>query len=166
MASIIETIKNVVSGRFIRMGSTSNVPVKAAYKNSVSIVKVTERTVRLGIRYDHIKAVMEKEAQRTEPKTQRADNNVWEVEGRVAFNTKTNNRTLRAYTVARHSNSRSMYIVTMDGITSMYEEIPDDIKEYITPSYFNKSGEYPVCISVSLDKIYMLGNYGESRFAV
>ena len=165
MASIIETIKNIVAGRFIRVGSTSQMKIKAAYKNSVSIVKVTERTVRIGLNYANIAAVKAVEAQRTEPKKERIDNNVWEVEGRIAFNTNTNKRSLRIYTVNKHSNTKSRYIITVDGKVTECDKLPEWAVEYVVPSSLNRSGEVPVCLNLTLDNIYMLGSWGESRFA-
>ena len=164
MASIIETIKGVISGRFVRVGSTSQMKIKAAYKNSVTNVKVTERTVRIGLNYANIAAVKAMEAQRTEPKAQRTDNNVWEVEGRVAFNTNTGKKSLRVYTVSKHSNTKSRYIITVDGVVTECDTLPEWAIEYIVPSSLNRNGEMPVCMSLTLDNIYMLGNYGESRF--
>lgn len=166
MASIIEAIKSVIAGRFVRVGSTSQMKIKAAYKNNVSIIKVTERTVRIGLNYANIAAVKAMEAQRIEPKTQRTDNNIWEVEGRVAFNTNTGKKSLRVYTVAHHSNSKSKYIITVDGVVTECDTLPEWAIEYIVPSSLNRSGEMPVCMSLTLDNVYMLGSYGESRFAV
>lgn len=65
---LCEAVNKIRNGACVRIGYTSQVPVKAKYRNRVQIKKWVTTTGRLGVKYSNIKRVADRlAAQQNKP---------------------------------------------------------------------------------------------------
>lgn len=152
---ILNHIKNVKKGTFTRIVYTSEPTLSAAGKKSgVSIIKHTEKVVRLGVKYQNMEAVKVAEALRTEPKREVTPWCHWEVEDiLVKHNTK--DAYYLSFSYAKDgANTRSEYY--LNGKKVSVEELKES--GYIVPSYF-KDKEVPVTQRINIENILEIGGH-------
>lgn len=135
-----ETVKNIVNaikgGTITKVTYTSAPSLTAQSKKAgVKITKVTSKLCRLGLDYEAMKEIREYKATH---ETSQYDYSSWEndEDGRIVYVPKTNNTLVRIYKLPNHSNTKSYYIITDEKGTRAVEEMSEEEKAYITPSYF------------------------------
>ena len=153
-----QVVNNLKAGVFARITYKTELPVKAAYKNQgFKVVKTTSSTVRFGINYRNIKSVIERKNEVEEDSKKTWTNNYIEViKNKISFNTSTNKFYLNVYPIKKGNNSNSTYILIYpDG----FEVVGDInfIKEYVIPSYFNKS--QTEMFRVNVDNVLSINDY-------
>ena len=160
---IMEAAQNVINGRIVRIGYTSELPLKKDWvEKGYRIYKVTETSVRLGVKYDNITEVMQKRSQMPAGETrQRTNNYTWVIPNKVQFNSNTNRTYLRCTTMKQGNNSRTKFLVhnPHDGWHLLTREqlMSNTYSDMVKESYFNKTSEVPVVFTVPFEHIYKLG---------
>lgn len=152
---ILNSIRDIKKGTFTRIIYTSEPTLSAAGKKAgVSIVKHTEKTVRLGIEYQNMQVVKDREAARTEPKREVTPWCHWEVEDVLAkHNTKDAYYLAFSYVNGTGHNTKSQYY--LNGKVIPVEELKES--GFIVPSYFKEGKESPVTQRVNIDNIIQIG---------
>lgn len=153
--AVLDAIKNVKSGTFIRMEyETAPSTTAAAKKSGVRVSKHTTKVARLGVNYNHIAQVIAKDiihqASGVE-KQERENPYVWDLKDIIARNINNGNLYLHITNVPENSHTISEWFV--DGRRVDVEEA----KQYIVPSYFNKSGELPIVQKININNIIKIG---------
>ena len=160
---IMEAAQNVVNGRIVRIGYTSELPLKKDWQDKgYRIYKLTETSVRLGVKYDNITEVIEKRAAAgAYGRSARANNYTWIIPNKVQFNSNTNRTYLRCTTLKQGSNSRTKFLVhnPHDGWHLMTREelMKNTYSDMVKENYFTKTKEVPVVFTVPFEHIYKLG---------
>ena len=150
----LENVKNVIvakkNGVFFRINYRTEIPVKAEFKKAgINLVKFTEKTVRTGVNYEHIQAVIDKKsAEDYVAPAHRENHKDWIVNNKLFYNTNTN----KYYVRLAHCNgskAKSKYVAYgADG-----NEIEFD-KNYAVNSYWNKSNnDIKSVFDVNVDNI-------------
>ena len=151
---IITAVGTIKKGAFTRIVYATEPTLSAAGKKAgASIVKHTEKVVRLGVKYHNMEAVKKAEAERTEPKREVAPWCHWEIDDILAkHNTKDAYYLAFSYVNEGH-NTKSEYFLNGNPVTV------DELKEtgYIVPSYFKDKGEIPVTQKINIENIIELG---------
>lgn len=152
-STLISIIKSIPAGRFFRMSYQSELPVKAAYKKQgISVIKITDTTVRTGVRYDHIASVKEYKANHEPSGIVRTNNYVWIEPNRLKHNTATG----KDYVVIapmKNSCPKSKYIVK-DINGERVVTIDELDKSLIQDSYWKPSNGMPAAVrTISLENI-------------
>ena len=151
---ILNSIRNIKKGTFTRIIYTSEPTLSAAGKKAgVSVIKHTEKTVRLGIKYQNMEAVKQFELERTEPKREVTSWCHWEIEDVLAkHNTKDAYYLAFSYVNEGH-NTKSQYY--LNGKIVSVEELKES--GFIIPSYFKEEKDAPVTQRVNIDNIIQIG---------
>ncbi len=152
---IIKAVGGIRKGTFTRIVYTSEPTLSAAGKKSgVTIVKHTEKVVRVGVHYPNIAAVQKKDNERTEPKREVTPWCHWEIPDILAKHNTKEAYYLAFASVNQGHNTKTTWF--MDGQEVTKEEIMES--GYVIPSYFKKDGEMPITQHVNIDNIIELGN--------
>lgn len=156
---LMEKVNKIRKGTFTRIVYTTEPTLSAAgRKAGVTVIKKTEKVVRLGVQYNNIEAVKEAEAARTEPKRETAAWCHWIVKDILAkHNTKEAYYLSFAYAKDGH-NTKTQYFLNDKPITKA--ELQDS--GYVIPSYFTSNGDIPVVQKVNIDNIVELGGSKQS----
>lgn len=149
---LIQKIRNIKKGTFVKIYYKSEVPLTAAAKREGnSVIKLTEKLVRLGVDYTHIARVVAEEALRTTPKKERAPWCHWEIPHILAKHNNKDDYYLSVATVTGHSG-KSIYLI--NGELSTSQDVADC--GYVLPSYFN-AHEAPVVQTININNIIKIG---------
>lgn len=157
---LCEAVGKVRNGSCVRIGYTTQVPVKAKYRDSIVIKKWVTTTGRLGVKYNNISRVKERLAAQ-EAKPYKATNFTWVIPNKVKYNSAKDAYYLTIATFPKGSHTRSLYEVIKEGkSTLVYNK--DELslyKDYIIPSYFKDSGckELDTFI-VNADNVFQVGS--------
>ena len=151
--TLINTIKTIPAGRFFRMSYKSELPVKAAFKKQgISITKITDTTVRTGIKYENITKVKEYKSSHEPSSIVRTNNYVWIYANRLKHNTSTG----KDYFVVapmKNSHSKSTYVIK-DAAGERVISFEELDKTLVQDSYWKSSEGFPPVIrTISLDNI-------------
>lgn len=151
---IIAAVNNTKKGAFTRIVYTSEPTLSAAGKKSgVTIVKHTEKTVRIGVKYHNMEAVKVAEAARTEPKREVTPWCHWEVEDILAkHNTKEAYYLAVSYVNGGHHTKSEFYL---NGEPITVEQLKET--GYVVPSYFKQDREVPVTQKINIENIITIG---------
>ena len=154
---IIKALSEIKNGTFVRVGYRTELPVRAEFKKQgISIIKVTETTLRTGVNYSNIKTVIERRSAEDYVPSSRTNNYEWVIRNKVAYNSKTGLN----YAVFANSNNNNanthFVMVTANGVVPV---TVNDIVEYVQPSYFNKSNNGSNEVRyVKFANIFRIGN--------
>lgn len=148
----LDTIKN---GWMTRIAYSTELPVKAEYKKKgIKVIKSTSVTVRIGVDYEHIQAVVDakKYSSETIKKAVRTAYS-WIIRNRVAYNDNTGKYYLRVATLPHGSNSSVYYTLIEEacGFISTKHVSAEDIKDYVINSYW--CSNTPIVQNISIDNI-------------
>lgn len=155
---IINEIKKIHGGTLFRLGYITEVPIKAEFKDVISITKVTETTVRTGVNYSHIKTVKERLSNResSEPKT---NNFTWVIKNKIRHNSNTDKDYLWCAHFNKGNHSNSYYIYSNKETNLMCDGSNiEEFKEYIRPSYFTKQSSDKSVFNIALENIFRVRN--------
>lgn len=157
---LYEAIRNVKNGTCTRIGYTTSVPLKAKYKDkNISIKKIVSTTARLGVRYNNIKSVKERQAANA-AKPAYKSNNTWVINNKVKYNLNTGKTYLVIATFPKGDNTKVCYEVNNNGQVSYYfskKELESSYaSEFVINSYFNK-GSATEIYNVNIDNIFKIG---------
>ena len=162
---LTEAVSKVGNGRICRIGYRSQLPVKAKYKKQgISIIKFTERSVRIGVKYSNIETVKSRLLNKIITNKYSVSNYIWELPNKIKFNTRTQKTYLQVATLNKHHQTHSKYLIIWPD-KDIYVFV-DDIEESpykncITNSYFNKinNSKYGSEIqNITLNNIYKFNN--------
>lgn len=155
-STLISTIKSIPAGRFFRMSYKSELPVKAAFKKQgISIIKVTDTTVRTGVSYNSIASVQEYKSTHEPSGIVRTNNYVWVEQDRLKHNTVTG-KDYFVIAPMKNSHPKSTYIVK-DNNGERYVTIDELDKSMIQDSYWKPSNGVPTAIrTICLENIIEL----------
>lgn len=139
--NLIEAVSKIGNGRICRIGYRTELPVAAEYKKQgLRIIKVTERSVRVGIKYSNIASVTERmKGKRKSTSIMR--NFVWIVPNKVKFNNNTQQYYLQVANVNKNHRTHTKYFITWPekNIYRFTDDIEDSpYKNCIINSYFAK----------------------------
>lgn len=148
----LDTIKN---GWMTRVTYNTVLPVKAEYKKKgIKVIKSTSVTVRIGVDYEHIQAVVDakKYSSETIKKAVRTAYS-WIVRNRVAYNDNTGKYYLRVATLPHGSNQSVYYTLIEEVGNSIFTKhvSVEDIKDYVINSYWCDT--IPVVQNINIDNI-------------
>ena len=151
---IIEAVNKTKKGAFTRIVYATEPTLSSAGKKSGAvIVKHTEKTVRIGVKYHNMEAVKAAEAARVEPKREVTPWCHWEIEDVLAkHNTKDAYYLAVSYVNGGH-HTKSEFYLNGEPITE------EQLKEtgYVVPSYFKNKEEVPVTQKINIDNIITIG---------
>ena len=160
---VIKALNQVKKGSFVRFGYTTDMPLKAEYRNQgYKIQKVTETTVRFGINYYNIKSVKEAfEKENKTPERKLRVNLETVISNEVYKNNKTGEFLLRFYPTKSGTNTKANYVIYKNNI--IVEACAEDLHnmesvvKMVLDSYWTK----PVTATkmVKLDNIFKIGQF-------
>lgn len=160
LETIINAVNNVKNGTCVRIGYTSEVPVKATYRNDVTIKKIVATTGRLGVRYANIKTVKERLAAKAAGSA-KENNFSWVVKDKIKYNPNTGKNYLSVTTFPKGDNTKSIYEVRK-GTSFSYFYTKKELKEYagryIRESYFNNSKNPTEVYNVNIENVFRVGD--------
>lgn len=144
----IRKFTSIKNGTYQHFEFNTDVPVKAKYKNEISIKKHTFTVARFGINYGKIKK------NNSNNKIKKNNNKYWILKNVIEYNKNTDKFYVNAYKSPNKPNS--VYVVYNNGNVIGFYNSKDDIREYVIDSYFrnNDSPIYKVC----LDNVINVGN--------
>lgn len=158
--NIITAIEGIKKGTFVHIVYETELPMTAAArKKAISILKRTEKVVRVGVDYNNIEAVKKIEEQRTEPKQERAPWCHWEIPHILAKHNTKDDYYLSVATVNHGAHTKTTYI--KDGNVISLTEVKKS--ECVLPSYFKSSSEIPVVQTINIKNIIELGGVNEKE---
>lgn len=150
LKNVMNALKAKRNGTFFFLKYRSEVPVKAEYKKQgINVVKYTEKFVRTGINYNHIKSVIEKKsAPDYVAPAPRENNKEWLVDNKLFYNTNTDTYYAR-FGFCNGKKAKIKYIAYgADG-----NEIEFN-KDYAINSFWNKnSNDAPSVFDLKVDNI-------------
>ena len=158
-----EEIKNLIeaipNGQMIRVMYESKLPVKAAFKKQgIEVTKVTETTFRTGVDYDNMASTKEFIESKENYEKQQRDYYTWIIENKIRYHEGKDKYYLHVATVPEHSNTKTSYILTINGESTFGVE-KNTIEEFIQNSYWNRCGNQGASVrDISFDNILMIGN--------
>lgn len=151
---ILGAVDKIKRGAFVKIVYRTELPMlAAAKKQGVSASKITEKVVRLGVDYNNIKAVAEKEATRTTPKREVTSWCHWEIPNILAQHNTKEDMYLAFATVNGGSHTKTQYM--LNGVTATKQEV--ESANVVIPSYFKSSGDIPEVQRVNINNIIQLG---------
>lgn len=137
---LCEAVTKIRNGACVRIGYTSQVPVKAKYRNRVKIKKWVTTTGRLGVKYSNIKRVADRlAAQQNKP--YKPTNFTWVIPNKIKYHPEKGTYYLNISTFSKGSHTKVLYDVVVDGVTELVltkDELFAKYKEYILPSFFKE----------------------------
>lgn len=150
--AIINEVREMKNGQYARVEYKTEVKsVASAFKKlGVKVFKHTTATVRIGVDYDHISTVVERQADPTYIKRENP-NETYIVKDKISYNSNTGNYHLRVSSVSPLSNATSntevqYTLTTVDGqvVTFKSWDEVEEYKAYMQPSYFKSGSNYEV----------------------
>ena len=154
----MEIINNIKPGVCVRFGFISQVPVKAAFKDDFQIRKFVVTTGRTGVRYNKLKAVLERKEE-SPAKRNTTNNYTWVIPQKVKFNSNTQKNYLVIATLPHGHNSKVAFEVRQGDKYCYFhgkkEFMESEFAQYVQPSYFKKSSGTEV-MSVNLDNVFCI----------
>lgn len=153
--AILDAIKDIKNGTFVRV-EYETIPsmTASAKKSGVCVSKHTTKVARLGVNYGHIAQVIAKDIIRQTSGVEKQEHEnpyVWDLKDIIARNINNGNLYLHITNVPENSHTVSEWFV--DGKQVDVEEV----KQYVVPSYFNRSGELPVVQKININNIIKIG---------
>lgn len=160
---LIQEAKDIKPGVCVRIGYTSDVPVKAEHKrNGVVIKKIVSTTGRIGVKYKNIKKVQERVAANATRLQAGTNNYTWIIENKIKHNSNTNKDYLQIATFPEGDHTKVCYEVNDKGICKYYFS-KDELRKsyagkYVRNSYFDKKSATEV-YAVNLENVFRLRNF-------
>lgn len=165
LETIIDAVNNVKNGTCVRIGYTSEVPVKAKYRDDVAIKKIVATTGRLGVKYANIKTVKERFAAKAAGSA-KVNNFSWVVEDKIKYNSNTGKNYLNVTTFPKGDNTRSVYEVRKGNSLSYFftkKDLEEYAGKYIRESYFNSKKNPTEVYIVNIENVFCVGNVVETN---
>ena len=152
LADLVKEISSIKRGTFVRVEYETIPSLTAlAKKSGVDIKKHTVKVARIGVSYSNIARVIANRIVGGDTDKVRENPYVWDIQNILARNINNGNLYLHITNVPENSHTISEWFV--DGKRVDVEEA----KQYIVPSYFNKSGELPVVQKININNIIKIG---------
>lgn len=158
---IIEALKNIHPGSFVRIGYNTELPLKSSFsKQGCKIIRISESTVRTGINYRNIQSVIEEKAGQLEAPRSYRKVITSVIKNKIYKNLDTDQMYLRVYPTRKGTNKVSTYFVTTsNGNKYFSDSINDEMKEMIRDSYFDNKFR-PISM-IKIENVYRIGDvYG------
>ena len=162
---IMAAAANCRNGSYIRVGYSKELKMlKDWQERGIRAYKLTETTVRLGVAYNKIAAVVaRKAAEADKPKVERANNWSWVIPNKVKYNSNTGNTYLQVATVNGGHNTHNQFLVYDPHIGwTLFEKPEWELSEYYmmtdVKSREPRKGAAPEIYTITFDNIYKLGS--------
>lgn len=155
LTEAIRAFNTIKKGAYTKLIYSTEVPVKAAYKDNVKITKFCVTTGRFGINYGNLASVKNREEDRT--KTYKKNlNKEWILRNIIEYNKNTDKFYLNVY--GTPNKSKYVYILTEGNKTRILNNL-NTVKEYIQNSYFTKKCDSPTKFyKINLTNVHRIGN--------
>lgn len=155
---IISTVTNLRNGTMARIEYVTELPMKAEFaKQGYKILKVTETTARFGVKYANLSAVKEKQES---SKSEKTNNFEWVVENKLSHNTNTGKYYIRFAPLKKSGSNKHTNLIFVDTTGKYFsfdgKELPNDFKNMVQNSYWNKKHETPDIQTVLLENVILL----------
>ena len=155
LQNVIYALDTVKNGWMTRLAYNTELPVKAEYKKKgIKVIKHTSVTVRIGVDYEHIQAVIDakKYSSETVKKAVKTAYS-WIIRNRISYNDNTGKYYLRVATLPQGSNPSFYYTLIEEvGCSIFVKNVSvDDIKDYVVNSYW--CSNTPIVQNISIDNI-------------
>lgn len=158
LENIINAVNAVRNGTMCRVLYKSEMPVKAMFqKLGVSVTKITESTVRLGVAYDHIGTVIDRKSADGYTPSNREYDREWIVANKVFRNNRNGIDYVRFASVNNHANKKPIFIIKTDNGEVKCSSLTDEQKQYIIDSYWGKSNS-PEIQDIRVDNVLRIGD--------
>lgn len=156
--NIVEAINATRNGAMCRVEYKSEMPLKAASKKEgISIIKITESTVRFGVDYDNIGTVIERRSAEDYQPAHREYDRTWIVDNKVYHNNKNGTDYIRFANVNNHANKHASFIVRTPDSEIIVSELTDEQKGHVIDSYWNKEHTTPEIQDIRAENIIRIG---------
>lgn len=155
---ILPTIEKIKNGEIFRIEYITDVPLKALERlNGYRCIKVCEKCVRTGVKYQNIESV--KKTTIDGVQKNKHSGYEWVIQNKVKHNTNTDKNYFVCATVPKHSNEHSVYIMyDRDGAATRMSREELFLSNKAINSYFN-SDDRPI-FSIGFDNILKIGKVG------
>lgn len=156
---ILEALDNIHPGSFVRIGYNTEIPLKSSYaKQGYKLTRISESTVRTGIRYSNIKSVIQEREGRMEPARSYRKTIVPVIQNKIYKNKDTDQLYLRVYPTSKGTNKVSTYVlVSPNGASYISSTIDSPMREMVRDSYFDNKFR-PISM-IKLDNVHRIGEY-------
>lgn len=163
---IMSEAANVKPGTIARIGYRTYLPVKTQFKKQgVEIIKLTETSARLGVRYTHIAEVIARKSSQDMIQTAKRTNNYeWVLKNKVRHNSATG----KDYLYVAHFNkghyTKNMYMIFDNGCVMMSKEefLSSSYKHYVIDSYWKSNSDEWEVKNISFENIYRINSAGQA----
>ena len=164
---IIDEVKPIKNGTYVRIGYRSELPVRAELKKQgYQAYKVVETTVRLGVNYGKIASVVARKSEKDGRKKISTSNYSWVIKNKVRYNKNTGKDYLYVANVnGKGANTKELYVlIPKKGkyeITCVKDIFEQEFKDVVIPSYWTKHNTCKEVQNIAFDNIYRVGNVGK-----
>lgn len=165
MEQICSKCNNYGNGRIIRIGYSKELGMLKKFADQgFRAYKLTETSVRLGVAYGNIKAVIARKAEEGDkPKVERANNYEWIIRNKVKLNSNTGKSYLQVATLNKGHNTKSQYMVynpeTQEWIIMTKAEWEESEYFAMADAKSRKSSDSrPDIYTITIGNIYKLGD--------
>ena len=157
LSKAIRTLNSLRKGTYTNFTYTSEVPVKAEFKDIVKITKYCNATGRFGIHYGNLTSVKNREADSTIiPKKAKTDNKVWILKNMIEYNKNTDKFYLNVY--SSPNKTKKFYMVSENGKETRMIKSLDEVEKYVLPSYLKRTNNHTTeFYKVTLDNVLKIG---------
>lgn len=156
---LTEVLKAIKNGVFTRIAYTTDLPVKSLYKKAgIRVVKETEATVRLGVKYKNIKSVKERLEEKSDNRS-RKNNYKTILPNKLVYNTNTEKYYVCAFPTKKGTHTKQIYKVILDDLVIISSEDRNLISHLVIDSYWKKN--FRETFRVNAENILRIG---ESTF--
>ena len=162
---IIDAISNIRNGRMARITYKTLLPLKSEFrKRGISLTKIVDTTARFGVRYENIRSVREMREESPNFASESHNSNYrWVVMNKISYNSNTGKMYVRTTRLPKGSNSKTMYILSINGESEILDTLPTFAKEYVTDSYWKRQSSSEVK-NIQFDNIIRIGSVGQHIF--
>lgn len=161
---IIETLNTVKNGQIVRVTYQSEVPLTARFKSmGYEVIKFTETSVRTGVNYWNIEAVIKRKLEKAAEPVRKVTNNYkWLINNKVKYHEKTGKEYLVVAPLKKGDHTKTFYSICYDGsaVLMSEEEFKKAYEEMVIKSYWTPSKTGEDIKTISFENVISLANTG------
>ena len=153
-------LAKIGNGRIARIGYRTSLPLKAEFKNDgMKIIKFTDTSVRIGVKYDSIESVKKRKSLNEGVSRKTVNSYIWLIDNRIRYNKNTDKAYLYVATLNKGHHTNSRYIVNYPkkGIFTTLDSLESsEFKDCIINSYFTKKSNPREVYNIAIENIYKI----------
>lgn len=160
---ILSIAKNIRGGTITRIAYKTEVPLKAEFKKQgYKITKVVETSVRFGVNYNHIAAVIARKSAADYVARPYTNKYEWVLFNRVKHHIEKNKDYIVVATLPKGHHTKVKYLLegSIMGTLDMGDSIDGHYKGIVIDSYFKPSNYIDEVKTICFDNIFMLNKFG------